>query len=184
MKKDVTSPVTDDTLSNRLVGRADVRRVSRWKFPVYELRQDDEVLARLGRGGWFKTYLGSGQRVDLPNGDRWTVRATGRGGSTLPIIVDSQRRRVTTAGLTHGTYGITGKDFACVLTPKDTTLFGRENKWILRQFEDELAIITRSPLSVLAAHPVHLGAVLMSFVLVRYGVPEESAPRVPAFHWG
>lgn len=184
MKEEVPSHATNSAHSYRMVGRADVRRVGAWKFPVHELRQDDDILATLGRGGWFKTYLGSGQRVDLPNGDRWTVRATGHGGSTLPIIVDSQKRRVTTAGLSHGTYGITGKDFACVLYPNDKTLFGRENTWILRQFEDELAIITRSPLSIFAVHPVHLGAVLMSFVLVRYGLPEESAPRIPAFHWG
>jgi len=183
VKEDVPSRASDHTHSYQMVGRADVRRVGAWKFPVHELRQDDEILARLGRGGWFKTYLGSGQRVDLPNGDRWIVRAIGNGGSALPIIVDSQRRRVATAGVSHGTYGITGKDFACVLYPKDKTFIGRENKWILRQFEDELATITRSPLSVFAAHPVHLGAVLMSFVLVRYGLPEESAPRVPAFHW-
>ena len=86
--------------------------------------------------------------------------------------------------MSHGTYGITGKDYACVLYPTETTVFGRENKWILRQFDDELAIVTRSPLSVVASHPVHLGAVLMSFFLIRYGLPEESAPRIPVFHWG
>ena len=184
MTDDVPSSVNSHILGNRMVGQAEVKRVGAWRFPVYELRQDDDVLAQMGRGGWFKTYLGRGQRVVLPSGDAWTIRAIGNGGFTLPIIVDGQRRRVTTAGMSHGTYGITGKDYACVLYPKEKTVFGRENKWILRQFDDELAIITRSPLSVFASHPVHLGAVLMSFFLIRYGLPEESAPRIPVFHWG
>lgn len=183
VKEDLPSQASDRVLTNWLVGGAAVRRVGAWRFPVYELRQDDEVLAQMGRGGWFKVYLGRGQRVDLPNGDRWTVRSIGHGGNTLPIIIDSQRRRVTTAGMSHGTYGITGKDYGCVLYPKDKTLFGRENKWILRQHEDELAIITRSPLSIFATHPVHLGAVMMSFALIRYGLPEESGPRIPVFRW-
>ena len=183
MTEDAASSVGDPLDVNRMVGRADVKRVGRWRFPVRELRQGHDVLAQMGRGGWFTTYLGRGQRVELSSGDRWTIGAIGSGGDSLPIIIDANRRRVTMAGMSHGTYGINGKDYACVLYPRDGTRFGREDEWILRQFDDEVAIIRRSPLSVMATHPVHLGAVLMSFVLIRHGLPEESAPRIPAFHW-
>ena len=77
----------------------------------------------------------------------------------------------------HGTYGINGKSYGCALYPAEKPRFGRANRWILRQHEDELAVIQRSPLRVEASLPVHLGAVLLSFVLVRYGLPEESVPR-------
>jgi hypothetical protein len=50
--------------------------------------------------------------------------------------------------------------------------------------DGELAIVTRSPLSVTTRRPVHLGAVLISFALVRFGLPEESAPVMPSFRWG
>jgi len=166
-----------------LAGKATVRRIRRWKFPVFELRQDGDVLARMGRTGWIKVYLGSGQRVELPNGDRWTIRSIGSGGTFSPIIVDSSGRKVALAGMSHGTYGINGKDYSCVLAPVDEPMIGRANTWILRRFEHEIATITRYPLSVDASLPVHLGAVLMSFVLVRYGLPEESTPRIPSFHW-
>jgi hypothetical protein len=166
-----------------LTGRATVRRLGRWKFPAFELGQDGDVLARMGRTGWIKVYLGSGQRVELPNGDRWTIRSIGIGGTFSPIIVDSSGRKVALAGMSHGSYGINGKDYSCVLAPVDEPMIGRANTWALRRFEDEIATITRYPLSVDASVPVHLGAVLMSFVLVRYGLPEESMPRIPAFRW-
>jgi len=166
-----------------LAGKATARRLRRWKFPAFELGQDGDVLAHMGRTGWIKVYLGSGQRVELPNGDRWTIRSIGIGGTFSPIIVDSSGRKVALAGMSHGSYGINGKDYSCVLAPVDKPMIGRANTWILRRFEDEIATITRYPLSVDASVPVHLGAVLMSFVLVRYGLPEESKPRIPAFRW-
>jgi hypothetical protein len=166
-----------------LAGKATVRRLRRWKFPVFELEKDGDVLAHMGRTGWIKVYLGSGQRVELPNGDRWTIRSIGIGGTFSPIIVDSIGRKVALAGMSHGSYGINGKDYSCVLAPVDKPAIGRANTWNLRRFEDDLATITRYPLSVDASHPVHLGAVLMSFVLVRYGLPEESMPRIPSFRW-
>jgi hypothetical protein len=166
-----------------LVGRANVRRIGRWEFPAHELLRDGEVVARMGRMGWFRIYFGPGQGIELHDGVRWTVRSIGGRGTIRPLIVDSARRKIAIAGSSHGTYGINGKDYACVLYPADKTRLGRASRWILRQHEDELAIINRYPLSVEASLPVHLGAVLLSFVLVRYGLPEEAAPRVPAFHW-
>jgi hypothetical protein len=169
---------------HRLVGKANVHRIGRWTFPVYELTQDGVALAHMGRTGWFRIYFGPGQRIELTDGQRWTVRSVGAGGAIRPVIVDSTRRKVAIAGLGHGTYGINGKDYACALYPAHKPRFGRANTWILRQFEDELAIITRHPASVEAPLPVHLGAVLLSLVLIRYGLPEESAPGIPSLRWG
>lgn len=166
-----------------LAGKATVRRIRRWRFPASELEQDGKVLAHMGRTGWFKVYLGTGQRIEVPEQDRWTIRSVGIGGAFCPIIVDASGRKVALAGMSHGAYGINGRDYSAVLAPVDTPRIGRANTWTLRRFEDELATITRYPLSVDASLPVHLGAVLMSFVLVRYGLPEESKPRIPSFHW-
>jgi hypothetical protein len=183
----VTGTVSSDPAARSsafwLEGRARVQRHRRWKFPVFELEQGGEVLAHLGRTGWFTVYLGSGQRIALPNGDRWRIRSIATGGTFLPIIVDSIGRKVALAGVSHGSYGINGKDYSCVLAPAEDPTIGRANTWTLRRFEHELATITRYPLSVDASRPVHLGAVLMSFVLVRFGLPEESMPRIPAFRW-
>jgi hypothetical protein len=169
--------------SHQLVGKADMRRVSRWGFPAYELTQDGEVLARIGRAGWLRIYMGRGQRIELADGARWKIRAIGTRGSMVPVILDSSGRKIAMAGSSHGTYGINDGDSAYVLYPGEKLLLGRANKWLLRRFEDELATITRHPLSIEATIPLHLGAVLLSFVLVRHGLPEDSVPGIPSFRW-
>jgi len=177
------SPSATDAMSHQFVGNGRIRRVGRIGFPVFELTQDSEVLARLGRTGWFKVYLWSGQRIELSDGERWRLRSIGGGGSISPLIVNEERRTVAIAGLRDGSYGISGRDFSCALYPAHKPRIGRANRWILRHFEQELALITRHPLSVEAAVPVHLGAVLLSFALVRFGLPEETTPGIPAFRW-
>lgn len=170
--------------SRHLIGRATVRRVGRWAFPTHELKQDGRAMTRLGRTGSLRIYMGSGQRIEIPTGEQWRLRAIGSGGSAYPAIVDSFGLKIAVAGSRHGAYAINGKDYAYALSPAEKPLLGTANKWILREFEDELATITRSPLSVDAELPVQLGAVLLSFALVRYGLPYESRVRIPAFTWG
>ncbi len=186
-----TSPLTREPASqlrpatpHQLFGRARVRRIGRWSFPVYELTDDSGRVAAMGRTGWLKVYIWRGQRIELADGEHWTLRSIGSGGAISPIIVDSAGRKVTIAGMAHGTYGINGRDYAYSLYPASTQRFGRAHRWILRQFEDELAIVTRRPLAVNAMRPVHLGAVLLSFHVVRYGLPEEASPVLAPYTWG
>lgn len=101
----------------------------------------------------------------------------------VPVVYNSSGQKLALAGSSHGTYGITGKDFACSLFPAEKLLVGRANIWTLSQFEDEIATVTRYPLSVEAKGPVHLGTVFLSFILVRHGLPDDSMPRVPSLRW-
>ncbi len=166
-----------------LLGRARIQRVGWWGFPVYELRQDGERLAAMGRAGWFKIFMGRGQRVELADGTRWLLRSVAVGGDIWPVVVDAHGRKVAVAASVHGTYGLNTKDAAYVLYPAGSRRADRQS-WRLRHFEDEVAAITRSQRVIEAAVPVPLGVVLLSFVLVRYGLPSDSAPKVPAFTWG
>ena len=167
-----------------MVGAARMHRVGVWSFPVHRLVQDGETLAALGRGSWLTVNLGRGQRIELRGGARWTLRSIGLGGTFTPMLVDEVGRRVATAGVSHGTYGINLRDTACVLVPADDAHGpGRANRWILRRHEQELAVLTRYPTQVQARYPTHLGAVLMAFELIRHGLAEESMPRIPAFRW-
>lgn len=175
--------VGSDSSSHHIVGRATVRRVGRWRYPVTVLTQDGNALLQMGRTGWLRIYLGKGQRVELADGDLWKIRAIGARGSMVPTIFDSAGRRIAIAGSSQGAYGINGRDFAYVLYPGEKLRLGRANNWILRHFEEEVASVRRHPLSIEATQPVHLGAVLLSFVLVRYGLPEDSVPGVPSFRW-
>lgn len=182
---DLGPPATRGDLANRLIGRAHLRKVGQWKFPTHELIQEDAAIAEMGRGGWFRVYLGSGQKIALSDGARWRLGSFGVGGGVGLVVRNERRQRVAVACLSPGdVYGINGKDYSLTLTPNDTPRFARANSWVLRQFEEELAVITRHPLSVEASSPVHLGAVFLAFALVRLGVPDESKPRIPAFRWG
>jgi hypothetical protein len=162
-----------------------MRRVSPWGFPASALVADGATIALLGRMGWFRIYFGRGQRVELVDGTRWTVTSRTTGGTISPVILDRLGRKVALAGWRHGTYGINGRDYACVLHPAEAALrFGRANRWQISDQEGRLATVIRSPLAVTVQRPLHLGAVLLSFALVRFGLPEESSPRVPSFRWG
>ena len=174
----------DVSSAHMLVGPAELRRISPWGFPTAALSAQGTTLALLGRMGWFRIYFGRGQRIELADGTRWTLTSRTTGGTIGPVILDQSGRKVTQAGFRHGTYGLNGRDYACVLHPADTRGFGRANRWMLSNDDGELAVVTRSPLQVSARRPVHLGAVLMSFALVRFGLPEESAPVMPSFRWG
>jgi len=167
-----------------LVGSARLRRVAPWGFPATALLRDGETIALLGRMGWFRIYFGRGQRIELVDGTGWTLTSTTTGGTISPVILDQSGRRVAQAGFRHGTYGLNGRNYAAVLHRADTSGRGRANRWMISDDDGELAIVTRSPLSVTTRRPVHLGAVLISFALVRFGLPEESAPVMPSFRWG
>jgi hypothetical protein len=133
--------VGSDSSSHHIVGRATVRRVGRWRYPVTVLTQDGNALLQMGRTGWLKIYLGRGQRVELADGDLWKIRAVGARGSMVPTIFDSAGRRIAIAGSSQGAYGINGRDFAYVLCPGEKLRLGRANNWILRHFEEEDASV-------------------------------------------
>ncbi|MDJ0791672.1 MAG: hypothetical protein QNJ71_07230 [Acidimicrobiia bacterium] len=168
---------------HEMVGHARLRRVGWWSYPVHELTQNGEPLARLGRGGWFTINFGRGQTIALASGYDWKVTSRSGGGTFYPVIVDSVGRPVTIGGVSNGTYGINGRDYSYVLYPKDKHRVGKADHWVLRHHEQVIAELTRYPASIDAAVPVHLGAVIMAFVLIRHGLPDESMPRIPALRW-
>ena len=163
-------------------GTAVLTRVGRLRFPVFELRQDGQVLASMGRSGWIKVMLGRGQRVELADGTRWRVQALGIAGAICPAVVDADRRKIAISSLRDAKYGINGKDYGCILYAADKQRFSRADRWIMREHETEVAAFTRYPASVCADVPVHLGAVILAFVLMRYGIGGESSQRFN-FRW-
>ena len=78
---DDMSPEIDVAMeAHEMRGLAELRRVGRIRFPVFELVQDGVVLASMGRAGWFKLFFGRGRRIELADGSRWRLTALGAGG--------------------------------------------------------------------------------------------------------
>lgn len=168
--------------THEMQGRAELRRVGRVRFPVFELVQDDAVLASMGRTGWIKVFLGRGQRIELADGSRWRLISLGSGGAVCPAILDDRKRKIALSSVVVGGYGINGKTYGLTLHVGEKHRFGRANRWILRHYEDEIAAVTRHPSAIDTDVPVHLGAVLIAFTLARYGILGESRARF-AFRW-
>lgn len=168
--------------SHEMVGRADVRRVGRVRFPVYELVQGDVVLASMGRTGSLKVSLGRGQRIELADGSQWRLKSLQHAGAICPVILDADKRKIALSSVATGGYGINGKEFGFTFYGGEKERFTRANRWTLRHYEDDVAIIDRYPAAIEACEPVHLGAVLLAFALVRFGILGESRPRFN-FHW-
>lgn len=148
------------TPGREVLGRAELRRVGRLRFPVFELTANGQRLALVGRFGWLNTFFGSGPRVELPDGEQWRIRSALVAKATCPVIFDARGRKIAVASLGTGNYGINGRDYACVLYPAEPRRLGKGNTWMLRRFEEHLAIVTRHPLAIEAAHPVPLAAAL------------------------
>lgn len=166
-----------------LSGSAALRKVGFLRFPVYDLAVDGVVLARLGRPGWWRIFFGRGQPIELADGTPWRLRAVGLAGAICPVIVDRDFRKVAQAAPGPGGYGLNGRDWGYVLSPWERHRFVRANQWILREHEEELAVVTRSPWEITTTSPVPLGAAILALTLALYSIPGESDLGVPRFRW-
>lgn len=165
-----------------LTGMIELRRVGRWRFPVYAVVHDGVEIAAAGRWGWLRIYFGSGVRIDLAGGSHWRIRSATMGGHICPLVIDQDRRKVAIAAPGAGNYGISTRTAGYGLYPHGRRRWSSRS-WTLREHDHDVAGVTRRPLTVEAAEPVHLGALLLSLVLIRYGLPDDARPRIPAFNW-
>lgn len=172
-----------DEASHTVQGRVELRRVGRWRFPAYDLINNGAEVGSTGPLGWFRIFLGPGVRVELSDASRWRIRSATLAGFVCPVVVDGQRRKVAVAAPGAGNYGVSGRDFGYGLYPQGRHR-SSSSSWTLREYEENVAVLHRRPLVVEAAEPVHLAAVLVSFVLMRYGIPDDARPRMPSFSWG
>lgn len=176
---DVTPVASDHTL----LGRAELRRIGWRRFPVNELRVEGETIARLGHLGWLRIYFGNGVAVRLEDGTPWRIRAATMGGFVCPLVVDKERRKVAVGRSGGRRYGISGRDFGYSLNP-GAKRWRSDAQWTLRHDEQNVATVSRKPLALETVEPVHIGAALLSLVLIRYGAPDDARPGLPSFHWG
>lgn len=164
-------------------GRVAIRRSRRWSFPAYQLLRQESLVASFGRYSMLNIYFGPGQRISLSDGTRWRLRAIGVGGAICPIVTDADGRRISQSGLMARHYGINTPGHAYGLIRAEQSVLGTVNRWILTHEEDYVMHLTRRPREALIVAAVPLATVLLSFVLMDFGIPGEDAPRFSVFGW-
>lgn len=182
--EDSDRPTQQELATRRyLLGKAVVRRVGARAFPVYELIHEGEVVARLGRFGWLSVFLGRGQRVMLSDGREWRIRSKERAGNISLVIEGTDGGLIAFGSSRPGGYGLNGKSWAYVVAPTGRRMLRRDNRWLLRGFDEVVGTVTANPNSLEATQPVPIAAALLCLDLVRYGIPGESRLNVPSFRW-
>jgi hypothetical protein len=169
-----------------ILGSASMRRVGALAFPTFVFVREDgtsegQVLARLGRDGWFRVFFGRGRRVELPDGTEWRVTATGAGGYIEPVVTCEGGKLAVAGPRGKRSYGVNGPDFAYNFYPTNNVNLPKRT-WSLREHDTDLATFRSQ--SMHADHPVPLAAALLCFTLIKYGVPGEASMWVPKFRWG
>lgn len=167
-----------------VLGTARLQRVGRFRFPVFEFVVDDEPLAVLGRAGSWRIFFGRGQVIEVADGTRWRLRALGSAGAICPLIVDAESRKVAMASPHHGGYAVNGPDRAYHMYATKKQRFIRPNRWIVREFEDDVAEATRTPRQIVITKPMTVATALMCLTLTVHGIPGEADTGVPAINWG
>lgn len=165
-----------------VTGQIALHRVRWGRYPTHQLVHDGSSIADVGSIGWLRIYLGWGSRVVLGDGTRWRIRAVTMSGYVRPVVVDTTRRKVALGAGGEGVYGITGREFGYTLNP-GAKPHRRDAVWVLRHHENDVAEVRRRPMRFDSTEPVHIGAVLLSFVMMRNGVPDDARLRIPQVRW-
>lgn len=163
----------------QVLGSASIRRVGTFGFPAALLVADGETLARLGRDGWLRVFIGRGRRIEITDGSTWRIQGAGVGSQIVPMVTSQRGKLAVGSLLGRRSYGINGRDYAYNLYP--TRLGMGRSSWILRQHDTEIAMLWAH--SIRADYPVPLAAALLCFTLIKYGVPGEANLSVPQIRW-
>jgi hypothetical protein len=157
-----------------------LRRVGRWRFPVEELIADNGTIARLGRDGSIRVLLGPGRKVVLPDGTEWRIMSVASGPMITPLIM-SPTGKIAGSGLLHAkrSYGINLQDISYTLIPVERIGLRRPRRWALRRAESEIAIVNAVSHTIEAIEQVPVAAVLMTFTLLKHGIPGEASLMPP-----
>ncbi len=167
-------------------GSLQLLEFGRWPFHRFELVDGvGEVRASLGRRGWIKVYLGSGQRLELSGGMRGRIVGRAVRRSIVPVVVDSDRSPVARAH--HGpggTYLIDTATEGFVLVPdRPTTWRSRSPRWELRSWDEPVARLQLRPRTIQCHRPLPIGAVLLAFTVMDLAVPGEEDLGLRPTQW-
>lgn len=160
-----------------------LRRVGLFRFPVWELVNDGQTLARLGRSSGWSIYFGFGQKIQFVDGTLWRIRSVESSGMISAVVVNSSGLKVALGSIGPSGYLIVGKDFSYrLLHDRPDTVF-LPNEWTLTSDGAICANVRRTPLRITAAAPIPTAAVVISMALVRVGILGGKKMGFPPVQW-
>ncbi len=161
-----------------------MRRVGAVRFPVWELVNEGEMLARMGRSSGWSIYFGFGQKVQFVDGTVWKVRSVESAGMISAVVVNSAGLKVALGSIAGGSgYLILGKDFSYKLLPDRSNTIVVPNEWTLSSDGAISATVQRHPTRITAHTPIPVAAVVISIALVRVGILGGKKMSFPTVHW-
>lgn len=165
-----------------IVGNSRLRRVGAVGFPVWELTNEGEVLARLGRLSWWSIYFGFGVRVEVAGEEPAKLRSYENSGMVNAVLLNGDGQRLSVGSVAVSGYGIHGREFNYLLFPNRRDSLA-DNDWTLSSTHAELGRLTRSPMTLDALAPVPVEAAIIAFTLLRVGIPGDKKMELPITKW-
>lgn len=168
-----------------VAGTVSVKHTGLFGFPrsvlvADDLAEDANIIASLGRDGWFRTFYGRGRKVELSDGTNWRISGTTSAGSVVPVVKDKTGKLAIAQAHGQRCYALDGPDYTYNLYPLGTKGLDK-NAWSLRERDTEVAFLRAG--TVTTHQPIPLAALLLCFTLIKYGVLGEHDLGVPEFHW-
>ena len=150
-----------------------------------QLVRGDEVLAKLGQPGWLRIMLGKGQSIELADGTRWRLVSMEKTKWICLVVVAEAGGKVALAEPAEGVrYRISTRDRGYDLIPaRSGGSMWRSRDWIMYEYGEAVATLTRRPPTVSTETPISLGAVFVALAAMEYGIPGEDDMGVPPLRW-
>ena len=166
-----------------VVGSGSVSRDRALGFPWGTLELGGAPVAHLGRFSMLNTFFGRGQRVRLPSGDAWRVKAVSWHRFVCPVVVDRSGAGLATSAPAHESYAMNAPRLGLEMHPAEGRA-GRPRRWVLVHHDEEIGRLRRHPFEVELSEPLPLPVVLLGFSLATFGVLGEKDLVTKAASWG
>ena len=166
-----------------VVGSGAIRRSQGPGFPWGVLEFDAAPVADIGRYSMLNTFFGRGQRIRLPDGETWRVKAVSWHRFVCPVVVDGEGAGLATSAPGQNSYAMNAPGLGLELHPAEGRA-GRPRSWVLVRHDAEMGRLRRNPFEVHLPEPVPLQIVLLGFALAAFGVMGEKDLVTNATAWG
>jgi hypothetical protein len=152
-------------------------------FPWGTLEGSGRRVAEIGRFSMLNTFFGRGQRIRLPDGATWRIKAVSWHRFVCPVVVDGEGVGLATSAPGHESYALNVPGMGLGLHAAEARP-GRPRRWLLVHHEEEIGRLARNPYEFSLDRAVPLPVVLLGFSLASFGIMGEKDLVTKTTSWG